>query len=48
MKRFGLNQIDTYVEYVAIVAVAVFYTWFVLICDCGEDFWALISVSSLK
>lgn len=35
-------------RYVAIAAVAVFYTWLVLICGCGEDFWPLNSVSSLK
>ena len=44
VKRSGLIL----TRYVAIVAVAVFYTWLVLICGCGEDFWALNSVSSLK
>ena len=49
IKQFGLKlKPDRYVEYVAIAAVVVFYTWFVLICDSGEDFWALNSVSSLK
>ena len=44
IKRMGL----IYTRYVAIVAAGVVYTWFVLICGCGEDFWALISLSSLK
>ena len=49
IKQFGLKlKPDRYVDYVAIAAVVVFYTWFVLICDSGEDFWALNSVSSLK
>ena len=44
VKRSGLIL----TRYVAFAAVAVFYTWLVLICGCGEDFWALNSVSSLK
>ena len=44
IKRMGL----IYTRYVEIVAAGVVYTWFVLICGCGEDFWALISLSSLK